>query len=94
MTVYLLHFAQPISPQHTTQHYIGSAEKVISRLDIHHDCPDARLLQVAKARGIAFALARTWPGGRAAERRIKNWKMGRRLCPICQGEKPYVSWRE
>ncbi len=94
MTVYLLHFEQPISPGHPAQHYIGSAKMLIGRLDIHHDCPDARLLQVAKERGIGFALARTWPGGRQEERRIKRWKMGRRLCPICQGEKEYVPWRD
>jgi len=94
MTVYLLHFERPISPCHTAQHYIGSAEKLIGRLDVHHDCPDARLLQVAKERGIDFALARTWPGGRDLERKIKNWKMGPRLCPICQGEKQYAPWRE
>lgn len=94
MTVYLLHFERPISEDHTTQHYVGSAAKLIPRLDMHATHPDARLLQVAQERHIGFALARTWPGGRNEERRIKSRKEGPRLCPICKGDKSYEPWRE
>lgn len=89
MTVYLLHFERPISPNHTAQHYVGTAKMLACRLDMHKVRPDARLLQVAKERGIGFALARTWRGGRIEERKIKNRKEGPRLCPICKGAKTY-----
>ena len=92
MTVYLLHFERPISRNHTCQHYCGSTDKLIARLDMHKACPDARLLQVAKERGIGFCLARTWPGGRERERQIKSWKMGPRLCPVCKEDKVYEEW--
>ena len=84
MPVYLLHFDKPISPDHTAQHYIGYAKDVEARLKEHRACPDARLLQVAKERGIGFTLARVWPKGDPQfEKRLKSWKMGPRLCPIC-----------
>ena len=95
MTVYLLHFETKIAPEtHTTQHYIGYAGDVDKRLASHKNRPDARLVQVAKERGIGFGLARTWEGDRKRERQIKNWKMGPRLCPICQGKVEYKEWEE
>lgn len=84
MAVYLLHFDRPISPGHTTQHYLGYAEDVGPRVNAHRHGQGARLTQVAKERGIGFRLARVWPDGdRAFERRLKNRKNTPRLCPIC-----------
>lgn len=82
-TIYLLHFTQPISPRHTAQHYLGVADNLGQRLALHRAGQGARLCAVARERGIAFVLARTWPGDRRAERRLKNQKNAPRLCPLC-----------
>lgn len=81
--VYLLHFTKRISPVHTCQHYIGYADDLAKRLDEHRNGNGARLTQIARLRGIDWKLVRVWNGGRGLERRLKNLKMGNRLCPIC-----------
>ena len=81
--VYLLHFDRPISDAHTCQHYLGFCLDLRRRISEHRNHPDARLLQVAKERGIGFTVVRTWPGDRKEERRLKNGKNGPKLCPIC-----------
>ena len=84
MTVYLLHFNQPIAPgRHTAQHYIGYADDLDRRIAQHRAGTGARLCEVAKERGISFVVARTWDGDRKLERQLKNQKQGPRLCPIC-----------
>ena len=83
MYVYLLHFNRPISSRHTTQHYIGFAECLATRIQRHESGNGARLVQVAKERGIHFKLVRVWCGDRELERRLKNWKCAPRLCPVC-----------
>lgn len=84
MTVYLLHFSEPIAPgRHTAQHYIGSADDLERRIAQHRAGTGARLCEVAAERGISFVIARTWEGGRKLERELKNRKAGPRLCPIC-----------
>ncbi|MCB9135123.1 MAG: GIY-YIG nuclease family protein [Anaerolineales bacterium] len=83
-TVYLLHFERPISANHTTQHYLGSTRDLDTRLHQHQTGQSqARLPTVAHDLGIDMILARTWPGGRDLERRLKNRHEGKRLCPIC-----------
>lgn len=88
--VYLLHFDRPISDGHTTQHYLGYADDLAHRIQVHtrgryngggNGC--ARLCEVAKARGISFTVARVWWGDRSLERRLKSRKNARRLCPVC-----------
>jgi len=89
MAVYLLHFAQPISPRHTCQHYIGWAEFWPDRIAIQRagNGDAARLCQVAKERGIDFVVARIWPdGNRALERQLKNRHGAARFCPVCRGQ--------
>jgi hypothetical protein len=44
------------------------------------------LTQVVKASGGSWVLARTWPGGRDLEYRLKRWHSGVKLCPTCQGD--------
>ena len=91
MTVYLLHFhkALPrgVSPSGTVleaRHYLGYTNDLIGRIMQHAEGHGARLTQVCHQRGIDFALARTWNGaGKPVERRLKKYKNGRRLCPIC-----------
>jgi predicted GIY-YIG superfamily endonuclease len=82
--VYLLHYHQPISAQHTSQHYIGWCYNLSSRMQQHMKGRGAKFTQVAAQRGITFELAAIWPGSRSYERQIKNRKMGWRLCPVCR----------
>lgn len=82
MTVYLLHFDEPY--RHA-RHYLGSADDLAARLKRHRAGAGARLIEVVTKSGIGFALARTWPGGREEERRLKARHNAPRLCPICLG---------
>ncbi len=88
-TVYLLHFASPISPAHTAQHYLGWTRSALAeRLAEHAAGRGARLTQVALERGIGWELARTWTGEtRADERKYKDGAHGARLCPVCRQER-------
>lgn len=94
MTVYLLHFDRPLGNSGTVKgwagHYVGTAADLAARLAQHSDprrC-DVKLLQACHAQGITWELARTWPGGRGQERRIKNGHGGHRgRCPVCQEKK-------
>lgn len=89
MTVYLLHFSEPIAPgRHTCQHYIGYADDLAPRIHAHAHGQGARLTQVAVARGISFVVARTWDGNRQLERQLKRRHDGPALCPICNGRRP------
>ena len=89
MTVYLLHFSDPIAPgRHTCQHYLGYADDLAPRVHAHAHGAGARLTQVAIERGLTFVVARTWDGDRTLERQLKNRHDGRRLCPICNGRQP------
>jgi len=78
--VYLLHFN---TRYHHAGHYLGSAEDLEARLARHQAGNGARLLEVITDAGITWTLARTWPGGRKEERKLKNQHNGPRLCPIC-----------
>lgn len=86
MTVYILHFSQPISGK--ASHYTGFANDLNGRIAHHRNGTGARLTQVAHERGIEMKLARTFEGAdRTFERRIKKTKNIRRYCPICMGDK-------
>lgn len=82
---YLLHF---MSRYQHAGHYIGSAVMMEERVREHASgsC-DVNLLNVIKAAGIKFVVARTWPGDRKFERKLKNRGSAVRLCPLCSGEK-------
>jgi predicted GIY-YIG superfamily endonuclease len=79
-TVYLLHFSAPYKH---ARHYTGWTDDLAARLDQHRAGRGARLVAVATAAGITFALARTRPGTRADERAIKRAGGARRYCPLC-----------
>ena len=79
--VYLLHLEQPLSPNHTSQHYVGWAKDLATRIQAHANGNGARFMEVANERGIGFQVVRAWRGGRTFERRVKNWKNSPRLCP-------------
>jgi hypothetical protein len=63
-------------------------EDLPARLKDHSCGRGARLMEVITAAGIGFALARTWPGTRALERRLKRRGGHARLCPICRAAQP------
>lgn len=80
-TVYLLHLDRPC--QHA-RHYTGwaaSSRSLKARLADHEKGKGARLLQVVKAAGITWTLARTWPGDRKRERQLKAQGGASRRCP-------------
>ena len=72
MTVYLLHFSQPLGDPHNprgqAQHYIGSADNVAQRVTSHQLGHGAAIMRACKERGIDFChgahVARR-PAGRA-----------------------------
>jgi hypothetical protein len=88
-TCYLLHFDRPYisaNGKGVAKHYTGfadSSRSLKSRLAEHERGRGARLLQVVKAAGITWTLARTWPGGRGRERQLKNQGGASRRCPEC-----------
>jgi hypothetical protein len=87
-TCYLLHFDRPLGPpggraKNTASHCTGSTTDLQARLAEHAKGRGARLLQVVKAAGITWRLARTWPGGRDRERQLKNQGGASRRCPEC-----------
>lgn len=89
MTVYLLHFERPYPNGRQPQHYLGYAADLDVRLAQHRAGRGARLIAVIRERGIAWRVARVWPGGdRGLERRLKGWKKSRRLCPDCRPSLP------
>ena len=82
-TVYLIHFDKPYKH---AQHYIGWTSDLEGRLKKHREGNGARLIQVITGKGISFTVVRTWIGERALERKLKNQKNARRLCPLCKEE--------
>ena len=84
MTVYLIHFDR--SYKHS-RHYLGYAEDLAARVERHRAGAGARLMEVISAAGITWRVARTWPGDRGLERKLKRRKDAPHICPICAGEK-------
>jgi len=70
-------------PHFHAKHYLGYAEDLAARLERHRAGNGARLMEVVSAAGITWRLARTWPGDRQLERKLKNRKEAPKLCPIC-----------
>ena len=79
--IYLLHLDPPGLGH--AKHYTGWASDLPARLALHEAGQGARLLAVAKAAGIGWTLARTWPGTRARERQLKRQGGASRRCPMC-----------
>ena len=80
-TVYLIHFD---TPYRHAQHYIGWASNLPARLAEHRAGNGARLMEVIANAGITWQLARTWPGDRNLERKLKDRHGASRFCPICR----------
>lgn len=86
--IYLLHFDTPF--KHAA-HYCGYTEDLDARLSAHAAGTGARLMEVIKAAGIGWTLARTWQGGRGRERQLKRQGGASRRCPICKGDEACLS---
>jgi hypothetical protein len=82
--IYLLHYDRPL---HHAQHYLGSCDDAQRIQDHGNGTSRARLPQVFCELGVQFIVARTWEGGRIGERKLKNQKNARVLCPICRTHK-------
>jgi hypothetical protein len=91
--VYLLHFKEPYVPYPDAQacacagHYTGFAAggplALKRRLAKHGTAAGARLMLAVARAGIDWELARTWPGTRRLERRLKIQGGAARRCPLC-----------
>lgn len=82
--VYLIHFDTPIAH---ARHYLGFTDNLKKRLFQHEHGKGARLLEVAKQRGIVWHCVRTWADAtRTDERKFKNRKKIKRYCPMCKAE--------
>ena len=79
-TVYLIHLDRPLAH---ARHYLGSTDDLERRLHEHEQGNGSKMLAAVARAGITWQLARTWPGDRAWERRLKRYKKSKRLCPIC-----------
>jgi len=88
-TCYLIHFTERY--EHAG-HYTGSTPDLPARLAKHEAGQGARLMAVIKDAGISWVLARTWPGGRARERQLKQQGGASRHCPVCKGG-PGIDWK-
>lgn len=90
MTVYLLHFEEPIgdlnNPRGQARHYLGYTDDLEQRLQAHRAGNGSAIMAEVARLGIEWQLARTWNGARDLERRLKNQHNGPRLCPLCQEE--------
>jgi hypothetical protein len=84
-TVYLLHLDPPYKH---ARHYTGWASpgNLGSRLAHHAAGSGANLLLYAAKAGGTWSLARTWPGDRHLERRLKRRGGAERHCPVCRPE--------
>lgn len=99
MSCYLLHFSRPYIGERRNpnakrlqivSYYIGYAKgDPQARIAEHQRGHGARLTQVAVQHGIALVPARIWKRGtRKDERKLKNRKNARQLCPFCKAQHP------
>ena len=79
-TVYLIHLDRPLAH---ARHYLGSTDDLERRTHEHEQGNGSKMLAAVARAGITWQLARTWPGDRAWERRLKRYKKSKRLCPFC-----------
>lgn len=87
MSVYLLHFLEPIgnpaNPRAQAQHYIG-VDQTGHRIADHTAGNGAKIVNWVIRRGIGFVVAQRWDGGPELERRLKARKCAPRFCPVCE----------
>jgi len=82
--VYLIHAERPLAH---AQHYLGWTQRLESRLDEHASGQGSPLLRAMTAEGIGWSVAKVWRRRtRTYERKLKNRKNARALCPVCREE--------
>ena len=88
--VYLIHFDKPLgNPKKKhgqAQHYIGYTEDLKTRLEEHERGNGAKIMAAVSKRGIPWKIVRVWTGDGNFERKLKNRKNAKHLCPLCRGE--------
>ena len=80
--VYTLHLSRPLAH---AKHYTGWAQDLTRRLEHHQNGTGARMLQVARERGIDWMVATVQPGDKKRERQLKKQGGASRRCPLCKG---------
>lgn len=81
-TIYVLHFEPAY--EHA-KHYIGYTTKGgEARADEHVGGRGSPLVRAATARGCTVTLAAEFPGTPTDERKLKNRKNARSICPRCR----------
>lgn len=80
--VYLIHLQRK---HHHASHYIGWSSDVDMRLEIHRKGKSGvALIRAVMKSGNSISVVRVWEGAdRDFERKLKNRKKARLLCPIC-----------
>jgi len=78
--IYMLHFSGPFGH---ARHYVGWARHLEARLAHHGTNGGARLMWHVRQAGLTWVLARSRPGTRDDERKIKNAGGATRYCPVC-----------
>ena len=84
--VYLLHFEKPYKTEkRTIQHYIGFCERDLpQRMERHYKGQGSKLLRAVIKSGICVYPSRIWENvERNFERKLKNRKNAKKLCPTC-----------
>ena len=82
--LYLLHFDEPIAH---AQHYLGSTERLQTRLKEHATGHGSTLTTEFHKRAIGFTVARVWiVQHRTAEQIAKHQKNAPSMCWICNPE--------
>jgi len=81
--VYLIHFSEKL---HHAQHYIGFVDgNLQARIKRHKRNKGAKLLAAVNRLGIQWDVVKVWEqGDRQLERKLKNQKKARCLCPVCR----------
>ncbi len=80
-TVYLLHFDAQLGH---AQHYIGWALDAMDRVNGHLEGKGSAIVAALVGQGDSAELVRTWDGDRNLERKLKDRKNARQLCPKCK----------
>jgi hypothetical protein len=94
--VYLLHFKErigdPSRPRMHAQHYVGSYWRESRLTDHANGTSGVPIVTAFHAKGIPFVVARTVPGDKTLERRIKRYGHHAEHCPECTPEPKKGLW--
>lgn len=88
--VYLIHFGRPfVRGKRSCQHYLGSTiVGVENRMFLHRAGRGSKLMRLVSEEGIPWSVVKTWETTREEryrlERRLKNQRNHKRLCPVCK----------